>query len=130
MHRLPNKSILWRYRFASCALFLMILGLIPAFGVLGYGVLKRDVPWIEISGCIFVGIILLVIFNWLLTSRLRCPLCMVSPLQNRGCSKHRNVQRIMGSHRLKVAKSILVEGHFFCPYCGEQTAMEVRSRSR
>ena len=130
MHRLPTKSILWNYRFASCLLVLMIVALIPAVGILGYGVWKRDVPWIVYSGCIFGGIILLFLFNSLLTSRLRCPLCFVSTLQNRGCSKHRNVQRIMGSHRLKVAISILVKNHFLCPYCGEKTAMEARSKSR
>ncbi len=130
MHRLSSKSILWRYRFAACLLFLIILGLIPAFGILGFGVWKRDVSWIVNSGYVFGGILLLLLFNLLLTSRLRCPLCMVSPLQNRGCSKHRNVQRIMGSHRLKVAKSILMDGHFLCPYCGEKTAMEARSKNR
>ncbi len=130
MHRLPSKSILWRYRFAACLLVFMIVALIPAVGFLGYGIWKRDVPWIVYSAYIFGGILLLLLFNMLVTSRLRCPLCLVSPLQNRGCSKHRNVQRILGSHRLKVAKSILVEGRFFCPYCGEKTAMEVRSKSR
>lgn len=130
MHRLPTKSALWRYRLASCLLFFLIIGLFPAVGVLVYGVITRDIPCITISGYIFGGLILLLLFNFILTSKLRCPLCLVSPLQNRGCSKHRDVQRIFGSHRLKVAKSILVEGHFSCPYCGEMTAMEIRSTNR
>lgn len=108
----------------------MIIGLVPAVGILGYGVWTRDLLWIVNSGYFFGGIILMLLFNLLLTSRLRCPLCMVSPLQNQGCSKHRNVQRIMGSHRLKVAKSILMEGYFLCPYCGEKTAIEARSKNR
>jgi hypothetical protein len=130
MHRLPTKSTLWRYRVASCLLFFLIIGLLPAVGILAYGVITRDIPWITISGYIFGGLVLLLLVNFVLTSKLRCPLCLVSPLQNRGCSKHRNVQRILGSHRLKVAKSILVEGHFSCPYCGEMTAMEIRSKNR
>lgn len=130
MHRLPTKSTLWRYRLASCLLFLLIIGLLPAVGILAYGVVTNDIPSITISGYIFGGLVLLLLFNFILTSKLRCPLCLVSPLQNRGCSKHRNVQRILGSHRLKVAKSILLEGRFSCPYCGEMTAMEIRSKNR
>jgi DNA-directed RNA polymerase subunit RPC12/RpoP len=130
MHRLPTKSTLWRYRLASCLLFFLIIGLITAVGILGYGLINNNIPIITISGYIFGGLVLLLFFNFMLTSKLRCPLCMVSPLQNRGCSKHRNVQRILGSHRIKVAKSILAEGHFSCPYCGEKTAMEVRLKNR
>lgn len=130
MHRLPSKSILWRFHFAAWIVIIKLIGLLPAFGVLGYGVWRRDLQWIVIGGSIFGAIIVLLIFNLLLTSRLRCPLCMVPPLQNRGCSKHRDVKRIFGSHRLKVAISILTSGYFTCPYCGEKTVMEVREKNR
>jgi DNA-directed RNA polymerase subunit RPC12/RpoP len=130
MHRLPTTSVLWRFRIASWLILIKIIGLVPAFGVLGYGVLTRDARWISYGGVIFGVLLLLLIFNMLLTSKLRCPLCMVPPLQNRGCSKHRNVQRIFGSHRLKVAISILSRGYFSCPYCGEKTAMEARVKNR
>lgn len=130
MHRLPTTSVLRRFRMASLLIILKILGLFPAFGVLGYGVLIRDVRWISYGGVIFGLLLLLLVFNMLLTSRLRCPLCMVPPLQNRGCSKHRNVERILGSHRLKVAVSILSRGYFSCPYCGEKTVMEARVKNR
>ncbi len=130
MHRLPSKSILWRFRIASCVVIISALNLLPAFGYLVYGILKRDVKWIAVGGGFFGLILLLQIFNFLITSKLRCPLCMVQPLQNRRCSKHRNVQRILGSHRLKVATSILFKGRFSCPYCGEMTVMEARVKSR
>lgn len=130
MHRLPSKSVLWRFRFAAWVVIIKMLGLLPAFGILGYGVWKHDVQWIQIGGGVFAAILLLLIFNMLLTSRLRCPLCMVPPLQNRGCSKHRDVKRIFGSHRLEVALSILIREHFTCPYCGEKTAMEARDKGR
>lgn len=130
MHRLPTTSILWRFRVASLLIILKIVCLLPAFVLLGYGVLIRDIVWISYAGGVFGLLLLLLICNMLLTSRLRCPLCMVPPLQNRGCSKHRNVQRILGSHRLHVALSILGRGYFSCPYCGEKTVMEARIKNR
>jgi len=130
MHRLPSKTILWRFRIASCVVIINALNLLPAFGYLSYGIWKRDVKWITVGGVFFGLILLLLIFNFLMTSRLRCPLCMVPPLQNSRCSKHRNVQRLLGSHRLKVATSILFTGRFSCPYCGEKTVMEARVKSR
>jgi DNA-directed RNA polymerase subunit RPC12/RpoP len=126
MHRLRSKAILRRFRLTSCLVVINALGLIPAFGFLSYGVLKHYVQWIALGGAILGGVLLLMIFNMIMTSRLRCPLCMVPPLQNRGCSKHRDVQRIFGSHRLKVATSILGSGYFTCPYCGEKTVMKTR----
>ncbi|MES2983266.1 MAG: hypothetical protein V4727_13215 [Verrucomicrobiota bacterium] len=129
MHRLPSKAILLRFRIASCVVMITALGLVFAIGCLAYGMLSDDFKWIVISGWCFGGLLLLLVLNALATSRLRCPLCMVPPLQNRGCSKHRSVKRILGSHRLKVATSILFSGYFSCPYCGEKTAMEARSKS-
>lgn len=130
MHRLPSKSVLWRFRIAAVIVMIMALLLLPALGFLSYGTWTRDIKWIAVGGTFFGLILLLLIFNMITNARLRCPLCMVPPLQNRGCSKHRNVQRILGSHRLKVATSILFKGLFTCPYCGEKTAMEERSKSR
>lgn len=71
---------------------------------------------------------LCMVVNFILCGRLKCPLCMMPPLQNRRCSKHRTATRFLGSHRLKVALKILFAGHFRCPYCGEPTAMQVRQR--
>lgn len=130
MHRLHSSSILWRFRITSCVMIIMVFGPVAAFGMLGYGILIHDIQWIAISACCFGGLLLLLILNALVISRLRCPLCMVPPLQNRGCAKHHTVQRILGSHRLKVATSILFAGYFSCPYCGEKTAMEARSKNR
>jgi hypothetical protein len=126
MHRLRSKSIIWRFRIASCLVIINALGLLAAFGFLIYGILKSDVQWVALGGGVFGGFLLLMIFNMIMTSRLRCPHCMVPPLQNRGCAKHRDVRRIFGSHRMKVAISIFGSGYFTCPYCGEPTRMQTR----
>ena len=84
--------------------------------------------WFVCAG-VSVGIVLFCLaVNFALSSRLRCPLCMVPPMQNRGCSKHRTATRMLGSYRLKVATSIMFKDSFRCPYCGEPTSMQVRQR--
>lgn len=130
MHRLPSKSIIWRFRLASFVVIIKVLGLVLTFGFFGYGMLTNDVRWVVLGVLCSGVILLLLVLNMIMTSRLRCPLCLVPPLQNRGCSKHRSVERLLGSHRLKVATSILTVGHFACPYCGEKTVMEARIKSR
>jgi hypothetical protein len=130
MHRLPSRSVLWRYRIASFLLIFKMLGLLVGIGLLGYGFWMHDVYWITLSGVCFGVLFVLLILNFIITIRLRCPLCLVQPFLNRGCSKHRDVKRIFGSHKLLVATTILTLGHFTCPYCGEQTAMVLRRRLR
>ena len=66
--------------------------------------------------------------NFVIGGRLKCPLCMMPPLANRGCARHRDAGRMFGSYRLVVAGSILIKDSFRCPYCGEPTVMEARKR--
>lgn len=128
MHRLPSKNVLWRLRLASYLVILQALLLPLALIFLAFGISHRDHQALIISGSLFLFAILLVISNKLMTPILRCPLCAIPPMQNRGCAKHRNVRRLMGSHRLRVATTILACGYFTCPYCDEKTAMKVRSK--
>lgn len=129
MHRLPSKSVIWRYRLASILVVITFLLFSVFLGYMAYGVWQRDLEWIIVSGWIFAVGLLVLLLNLIISSRLNCPLCLVQPLLNRGCSKHRNVKRIFGSHKLKVASSILISGHFACPYCGEKTVMKTRAQN-
>jgi len=130
VHHPRSNSIIFRFRLASSLIFFSALALLPAVGLFGYGALTNDVRFIAISVGIFGIILLLMFINLSTTSSLRCPLCMAPPLRNRRCSKHRDCKRIFGSHRLKVAHSILFSDYFACPYCGERTVMRVREKRR
>lgn len=130
MRCLSSKSIIIRFRVASFLVIFSALALLPAVGTLAYGIVINDVGLIVFSGGAFGGIMLLMFINMLTTSSLRCPLCMAPVLRNRRCSKHRGCKRIFGSHRLKVAQSILFSGYFVCPYCSEKTVMKARVKSR
>lgn len=130
MHRLPSESVLRRFRIASVLVLLMWLSAPVAVGLLVCGLFFADHELLVWSGgCVVFGVVAMIV-SFVVTSRLRCPLCMVQPLQNKGCSKHRNARTLFGSHRLKVAQSILVHDSFRCPYCGEPTVMEARKRRR
>lgn len=78
---------------------------------------------------IFGGGLVVYAFAWFLSSRARCPLCMVPPLHPKSCQKHRRAKRLFGSHRLRVATTVLFRDFFQCPYCGEATKIAARVRS-
>ena len=128
MHRLPSQAALIRFRVSA---YLFILGAIVTLGSVGfliYGVSVGHRNFIVLaSSLVGVGIFLF-IFQWMIASRARCPLCLTPSLSAKGCSKHRNAKSLFGSHRLRVATSIMFTNSFRCPYCNEPTALEVRQR--
>lgn len=82
-----------------------------------------------IIGLGLVGVaVLLALLQWIFASGARCSLCMMPVLSRKGCSKHRHSKRLLGSHRLRVALSILLKGSFRCPYCNEPTILRLKAR--
>lgn len=128
MHRLPSHSIVRRFRVASLLVLLMFLSAPVALACIGYGFFSGEHRCLAIAGAVVAAGVFCMVLNFIIAGRLRCPLCMVPPLLNRRCSKHKEAKTLFGSHRLEVAQSILFKGSFRCPYCGEPTAMEVRER--
>lgn len=128
MHQLPSVSVFRKFRFASLFVVFAFLSIPLTLGLLVHGFLTDDFDWFFYAGLsLTLGLVCMGI-NLLGYSRLRCPLCMMPPLQSRRCVKNGNAGKLFGSHRLKVAKTILFNGHFRCPYCGEPTQMTVRQR--
>ncbi len=128
MHRLASAEILRKFRIASVVVILTYLSVPTAVVMLGYGLWNHRQDWLVYAGISVVAGVFLAGLNFAMSGRLRCPLCLVPPLLNRRCSKHRTALKLFGSHRLRVAHSILFKDKFRCPYCGEPTAMEVRDR--
>lgn len=94
----------------------------------GYGYFAGHDEWLLYGGGAFgLGMVCL-LMAWVVSARLRCPLCTMPVFQNRRCSKHRNAKPLFGSYRLKVAMTVLFQGRFRCPYCGEPTGMVARDR--
>ena len=130
MHRLPNEDHLFRYRLAAGLVLLKWLVVLGALGFVGYSVVLGEQEQVHFALWLLAGAMLLLVCQWVAARRCRCPLCLGPPLARKDCVKHRNATRLFGSYRLRVAHSIVWEGCFRCPYCGETTLMEVRQRGR
>jgi hypothetical protein len=74
--------------------------------------------------------ILSLILGWAISRRTNCPLCITPVLATKHCSKHRRARPLLGSYRIRVALSILFKNSFRCPYCNEDTSLQVRERGR
>lgn len=129
MHRLPSNSSIFRFRCSSLLLWLSVLCFLSGLVVMALGfVHSRD--WQVLLGGQLVGSGLAAYaLEWVLSSRARCPLCMIPPLHPKRCQKNRRARRLLGSYRLQVATSVLFRDHFHCPYCGEATKIALRERA-
>lgn len=130
MHRLRSKATIYRFRAAALLVIVKCVLTPIAVGVLIYSFLtyNRDLTLI---GCALVlATCLVILLQWILAARTTCPLCLTPVLANKRCRKHRKAKSLFGSHRLRVALSILLKNKFRCPYCHEPTAMEVRQHRR
>lgn len=128
MHRFQNKSTLIRLRLAALLLGLKYLLIPLSIGLLVSAFYTDNQDSILRAVAVCGLTILLMILQWILAARPRCPLCLTPVLASKTCSKHRRARRVLGSHRLRVALAILFRGRFLCAYCNEPTAMEVRSK--
>ena len=128
MHRFRSKSVIRCFKLAAYLLCLKYIMCPVAAALLIYSLMKgdRDLTIISIG---LIGFTLVVIVaQWMVAGRTRCPLCMTPVLAPKACAKHRNARPLLGSYRLRVALGILSRDSFLCPYCHEPSAMEVRTR--
>lgn len=128
MHRLSSHYVLRRFVITSLFFVLVFVSMPFAVGFFLYGLYAHDAAWVQYAGIALVSSLLFKVLSVLMAGRVKCPLCMAAPLTNLGCVKHSSAQTLFGSHKLAVATSVLFEGKFRCPYCGETTAMRVRDR--
>lgn len=128
MHRLPSRSALVRFRLSAWLFILAILLIAAGIGYVAYAVSTSLGQHIVIASSVIAAGVFCLIFQWFTAARARCPLCLTPSMAKKNCSKNRNARRLLGSYRLKVATSIIMNGHFRCPYCNEPTVLEVRKR--
>ena len=130
MHRLHSTSSIWRFRLAALLLCANWVLLPIAGGVVVHALIISDRP-LAVLGIAGLGLtVLCALLQWLLAARTGCPLCMTPVLASKRCVTHRQARPLLGSHRLRVALTILGRGCFQCPYCAESTAIKVRKSKR
>jgi len=128
MHRFPRKSIIIRFRFGAL-LFILRCALIvagPPLLLVSMLMDMRDLFFTAVAMLALFPVVIVV--QWMVATKARCPLCFVQPLMHRGCAKSRKARRFLMSYRLQVAVTALFLGNFRCPYCGEPTEMKARER--
>lgn len=128
MHHFRSRSTIVRFKAASLLLCSKCLLAPLASGTFIYAILKDDRMLAFIAIGIAAAAVLSAILQWILAARARCPLCLTPVLAPKTCSKHRRARTFLGSHRLRVALSILFKNTFHCPYCSEKSGMKVRGR--
>ncbi len=130
MHRLRSKSAVFRFRLAALLLCSKCILVPVAAGGIAYSIIIADQKFtlISVGAATLAGVV--GILQWLFAERTNCPLCITPVLASRECTKNRHARKLIGSHRLHTALSILLRKSFRCPYCNEPTAVEVRQRHR
>ena len=128
MHRLPNQKSVARFRFVALLLLASRLLMAASPVLLVCALIDGDRELTHLALALIGAALLLTIIQYFGAARCRCPLCLGPPLAHIACIKSRNARRWLGSYRLRVAISVMLEGEFRCPYCGEFTAIAVRRR--
>lgn len=128
MHRLPSNTTIFRFRSSSMLLWLAVLSFFSGLVVMMVGFFHSGDGHVLLGGQLVGASLASYILEWGVSSRARCPLCMIPPLHPKRCQKNRRAKRLLGSYRLQVATSVLFRDHFHCPYCGEATKIALRER--
>ncbi len=126
MHRLRHAHTIRSLRIAAFLLCVKRLLIVVTALLFLYSCAKNDEKLL-LYGLGMIGLILLLaLIQLLFASAAKCPLCLMPVLSRKGCSIHRSTKRFLGSHRLRVALSILLKGSFRCPYCSEPTILRLK----
>jgi hypothetical protein len=126
MHRPRSLAAMYRLRLAAFLWCVRLIVLPAAIGIMLYGasISHQALTWIGVGVGVLGG--LLTILQWIIATKARCPLCAAQVLANQGCSRHRRAKKLFGSHRTRVAMSIVFRNRFSCPNCNEPTQLQLR----
>lgn len=115
-------------RLGALALVLLFLVAFATVGLIAYAVYSGERTYAlgALGGCISTFVLLLI--YRVFASSAHCPLCRGPVLSGSGAQRNRRARRTLGSHRLRVARNILLTNTFICPYCNETTRCVVKSR--
>lgn len=117
-------------KLGALALLLLALSLVATITLLFY-VIFADARTFAFGalGSAVSTVVLFIVYR-VYSSSAHCPLCRGPVLAGSGAQRNRNAKRTLGSHRLRVARSILLSNTFHCPYCNEPTKCVVKERPK
>jgi hypothetical protein len=124
---LPSRFAVLRYKLAGLGWILLMLLIPCAVGTGFYTMFVMGDASADIALKLIGLTALVFLVHWICALFARCPRCLTGSFSRRGCSRHGSSRSLLGSHRLRVAVSVLFRNHFRCPWCGELTAMKARA---
>lgn len=128
MHRFRRRSQLIVHRLNAFSWLALLLLAVTTFGLLLAAFLTYD-RLLALVGLTFASAtLILAIVQQMSAGSANCPLCRMPPLGSRACQKNARARTFLGSYRLRVSLSTLLLNRFRCPYCGEPTRCEVKTR--
>lgn len=128
MHHPRSTLEILRFRFVAFMLFGNYLLAFLIAGLMARSLLTDNFGLTLIGSALVILLFVLLGIQWTVASRAGCPLCRTPVLAPRFCTKHRLARTFLGSHRLRVALSVLFKNRFRCPYCNESTALQLGKR--
>ena len=115
-------------KLGAAALLLAGVTALLTIGTIGATIYLRDQKLALVAlGLLGLTLIHIVIYR-IFASSAHCPLCRAPVLGGSGAQRNRRAGRIFGSHRLRVASTIILNNTFVCPYCHEATRCVVKDR--
>ena len=107
-------------------MMLAVVSAVLTIGTLGATVYLRDQKMALVAlGLLGVTLVHIVIYR-IFAASAHCPLCRSPVLGGSRAQRNRRAGRLFGSHRLRVASTIIVKNTFVCPYCHESTRCVVK----
>lgn len=126
MHRFRSGTTIRRMRLTAFVVLATTL-LVPVSGLLLFVSYVLNRHELLVAGLYVMSLtVFMLILRWAFTLRTRCPLCMARVMAKNPYSSHRRAKMIFGSHRLRVALSVLLRNGFTCPYCNERAHLKLR----
>ena len=128
MHQPRSYRSARAMKLGALTLVLLCLSSIATVSLLGYAIYEGDRPLaLGGLGLLAFSVVLFIAYR-VFASNAHCPLCRGPVLSGSGAQRNRNAKRTFGSHRLRVARSIIFTNSFICPYCNEATRCVVKQR--
>lgn len=117
-------------KLGALTLVLLTISFIATVSLLSYVIYTGDRPFaLGALACFALTLVLFIVYR-VFSSSAHCPLCRGPILGGSGAQRNRNARRSFGSHRLRVARTIIFTNSFTCPYCNEPTKCVVKERPK
>lgn len=126
---LPSRFAVLRYKLSALGCILLLIVFPCAVGMGCYTMFVMEAAPASIALKLIGLAAILFLVHWILSLHARCPRCLTGSFTRRSFSRHGSARSLLGSHRLRVAVSVVFRNHFQCPYCGELTATKARQKS-